>query len=226
MPEILLIDDDINLTQLLGEYLIGQGCLTRTANDGREGLRALFAHQPDLIILDVTMPNKDGWETLTRIREVSGVPVIMLTARGEETDVLRGFSAGADDYVTKPFSFAQLMARIRAVLARGSRSAPHADRLQQGDLEVDISIRRVRRGGESIALTPTEFKLLIALMRHPGEVLSLEELVRDVWGPQYADEIGHVRRYVWHLRQKIEPDPEHPRYIHNDRGYGYRFQAG
>ncbi len=225
MSEILLIDDDTNLTQLLGEYLTGQGCLMRITKDGREGLRALFAHQPDLILLDVTMPNKDGWETLTRIREVSDVPIIMLTARGEETDVLRGFSAGADDYVTKPFSFAQLMARIRAVLARGSRGAPHSDHLQQGDLEVDMSMRRVTRGGESIALTPTEFKLLMALMRHPGEVLSLEELVREVWGPQYADEIGHVRRYVWHLRQKIEPDPEHPRYIHNDRGYGYRFQT-
>ena len=114
MSEILLIDDDTNLTQLLGEYLTGQGCLMRITKDGREGLRALFAHQPDLILLDVTMPNKDGWETLTRIREVSDVPIIMLTARGEETDVLRGFSAGADDYVTKPFSFAQLMARIRA----------------------------------------------------------------------------------------------------------------
>ena len=225
MPEILLIDDDENLTELLGEYLAGQGFAARAAGDGREGLRAVFERKPDLIALDVTMPNKDGWETLARIREVSDAPVIMLTARGEEADVLRGFSLGADDYVTKPFSFAQLAARIKAVLARGGRGESNEGRLVGGDLEVDLGARRVTRGGETLTLTPTELKLLVTLMRRAGEVVSPEELVRDVWGPQYADEIGHVRRYVWHLRQKIEPDPEHPRYIHNDRGYGYRFQA-
>jgi two-component system KDP operon response regulator KdpE len=225
MPEILLIDDDENLTELLGEYLAGQGFAARAAGDGREGLRALFERKPDLIALDVTMPNKDGWETLARIREVSDAPVIMLTARGEEADVLRGFSLGADDYVTKPFSFAQLAARIKAVLARGGRGESNEGRLVGGDLEVDLSARRVTRGGEPLTLTPTELKLLVTLMRRAGEVVSPDELVRDVWGPQYADEIGHVRRYVWHLRRKIEPDPEHPRYIHNERGYGYRFQA-
>jgi len=225
MSEILLIDDDVNLTQLLSEYLGSQGYAMRTANDGRDGLRALFEHKPDLIVLDVTMPGKDGWETLIRIREVSDVPVVMLTARGEEADVLRGFSLGADDYVTKPFSFAQLAARIKAVLARGGRGESNEGRLVGGDLEVDLSARRVTRGGEPLTLTPTELKLLVTLMRRAGEVVSPDELVRDVWGPQYADEIGHVRRYVWHLRRKIEPDPEHPRYIHNERGYGYRFQA-
>ncbi len=225
MPEILLIDDDENLTELLGEYLAGQGFAARAAGDGREGLRALFERKPDLIALDVTMPNKDGWETLARIREVCDAPVIMLTARGEEADVLRGFSLGADDYVTKPFSFAQLAARIKAVLARGGRGGPNEGRLVGGDLEVDLRARRVTRGGEPLTLTPTELKLLVTLMRRAGEVVSPDELVRDVWGPQYADEIGHVRRYVWHLRRKIEPDPEHPRYIHNERGYGYRFQA-
>ncbi|MEK7327785.1 MAG: response regulator transcription factor [Chloroflexota bacterium] len=225
MADVLLIDDDHNLTQLLGDYLSSQGCGTRVAGDGREGLRALFERQPDLIVLDVTMPNKDGWETLTRIREVSDVPVIMLTARGDEPDVLRGFSLGADDYVTKPFSFAQLLARIRAVLARAGKADAGEMRLHGGDLEADLTTKRVTRNGEPIALTPTEFKLLTALMHRMGEVVSPEELVREVWGPQYADEIGHVRRYVWHLRQKIETDPERPRYIHNDRGFGYRFQA-
>ncbi len=225
MPEILLIDDDENLTELLGEYLAGQGYAARVAGDGREGLRAVFERKPDLIALDVTMPNKDGWETLARIREVSDAPVIMLTARGDEPDVLRGFSLGADDYVTKPFSFAQLLARIRAVLARAGKADAVEMRLRGGDLEADLTTKRVTRNGEPIALTPTEFKLLTALMQRMGEVVSPEELVREVWGPQYADEIGHVRRYVWHLRQKIEADPEHPRYIHNDRGFGYRFQA-
>ncbi|MBM4422052.1 MAG: response regulator transcription factor [Chloroflexi bacterium] len=225
MADLLLIDDDHNLTQLLGDYLSSQGCSTRVAGDGRGGLRALFERPPDLIVLDVTMPNKDGWETLTRIRDVSDVPVIMLTARGDEPDVLRGFSLGADDYVTKPFSFAQLLARIRAVLARAGKADAGEMRLRGGDLEADLTTKRVTRNGELIALTPTEFKLLTALMRRMGEVVSPEELVREVWGPQYADEIGHVRRYVWHLRRKIETDPERPRYIHNDRGFGYRFQA-
>lgn len=225
MVEILLIDDDHNLMQLLGDYLSGQGFAVRAAGDGRAGLRALFERKPDLIVLDVTMPGQDGWETLARIREVSDVPVIMLTARGDEPDVLRGFSLGADDYVTKPFSFAQLTARIRAVLGRGGKGGAGEGQLRSGDLEVDFATRRVTRGGEPIALTPTEFKLLVTLMRRAGEVLSPEELVREVWGPQYAGEIGHVRRYVWHLRQKIEPDAEHPCYIHNERGFGYRFQA-
>ena len=225
MSEILLVDDDRNLTQLLGDYLIGQGYAVRAAGDGREALRALFERKPELIVLDVTMAEKDGWEALERIREVSDVPVIMLTARGEEADVLRGFSLGADDYVTKPFSFAQLAARLRAVLARRGRAGVSEGKLRSGDLEVDLTTKRVTRGGEPIPLTPTEFKLLTVLMRRAGEVLSPDELVKEVWGPQYADEIGHVRRYVWHLRQKIEPDAEHPRYIHNERGYGYRFQA-
>lgn len=224
MPEILMIDDDPNLCSLLCEFLNGQGYATRCAPNGRAGLRELFERKPDLIVLDVTMPQMDGWETLKRIREVSDGPVIMLTARDDESDILRGFSQGADDYVTKPFSFAQLGARIKAVLARKGDTAG-GEHLTAGDLEVDIPSRRVKRGGEVINLTPTEFNLLVALMRRKGEVLSSEDLARQVWGPQYASEVGFVRRYVWHLRRKIEPDPEAPRYIHNERGYGYCFQA-
>jgi DNA-binding response OmpR family regulator len=224
MPEILIIDDDQSLSGLLCEFLNGQGYATRNAVNGKVGLREIFERKPDLIVLDVTMPQMDGWETLKRIREVSDAPVIMLTARDDESDVLRGFSLGADDYVTKPFSFAQLAARIKAVLAR-KNEAPGGEHLAAGNLQVDIPSRRVTRGDEIINLTPTEFNLLIALMRRKGEVLSSEELARQVWGPQYANEIGFVRRYVWHLRQKLERDPENPRYIHNERGFGYRFQV-
>lgn len=224
MAEILLIDDDHNLCQLLGEYLTSQGHVVRCAANGRAGLRELFERKPDLVVLDVTMPQVDGWETLKRLREVSDLPVIMLTARDDETDILRGFSLGADDYVCKPFSFAQLAARIKAVLAR-SRGANSAEELRAGDLVVNLATRRVQRGTELLNLTPTEFNLLVALMKRPGTVLSSEELVREVWGPQYAGEIGYVRRYIWHLRNKIEPDPEHPRYLHNERGFGYRFQV-
>ena len=224
--KLLLIDDDEGLVELLSEFLANQGYAMLVAYDGRDGIRTLFANQPDLVILDVTMPQRDGWETLERIREMSDLPVIMLTARRDEADVLKDFALGADDYVTKPFSFAQLAARVRAVLARSGRAlASDETRLREGDLEIDLPGRRVWRGGQLVPLTPTEFKLLTALMRRSGQVVTQEGLIGEVWGEQYAGEIGHVRRYVWHLRKKIEPDPHHPRYIHNERGFGYRFQV-
>jgi two-component system KDP operon response regulator KdpE len=223
MSDLLIIDDDRSLTQLLGDYLSDPGYSVRTVENGKLGLRAMYERQPDIVLLDVTMPEKDGWETLKRIREVSNVPVIMLTARGDETDILHGFSLGADDYVTKPFSFAQLAARMHAVLGRSMQEDAAEDKLSVDGLEVNMRLKRVRRNGQLLTLTPTEFKLLVALMRHAGDVVSPKELVKEVWGAQYANEIGYVRRYVWHLRQKVEPDPENPRYIHNDRGFGYRF---
>lgn len=223
MTDLLIIDDDKSLTQLLNDYFSGQGYAVRAVENGKLGLRAMYERQPDIILLDVTMPEKDGWETLRRIREISNLPVIMLTARGDEADILRGFSLGADDYVTKPFSFAQLSARMHAVLGRSVPENAGDSKLSADGLEVDIRLKRVWREGELIALTPTEYKLLITLMRHAGDVVSPRELVKEVWGAQYASEIGHVRRYIWHLRQKIEPDPENPRFIFNDRGFGYRF---
>ncbi len=210
MASILLIDDDPTLVDLLAEYLREQGHTLHFAGGGQKGLRIFFEQKPDLVILDVTMPRMDGWETLKRIREMSRAPVILLTARDEEPNVLRGFSLGADDYVTKPFSFAQLGARIKALMGRAGGVVASPERLGAGALKVDFASRRVTRDGELIPLTPTEFKLLTTLMRRPGEVISAEDLVRDVWGPQYANEIGFVRRYVWHLRQKVEMDPENP----------------
>lgn len=225
MLNLLLIDDDKRLTELLGNYLSNQGYSVQIAHDGLEGIRLFFTHHPALVILDVTMPRREGWGVLERIREMSNVPVIMLTARSEEENVLRGFSLGADDYVTKPFSFAQFAARIGAVLHRvGLNTTAEETQLKQGDLIIDLPTKRVWRGSELIHLTPTEFKLLVILMRHTGQVVTQEELVKEAWGEQYMDEVGYVRRYVWHLRKKIEPDPENPRYIHNERGFGYRFQ--
>ncbi len=223
MTNLLIIDDDKGLDQLLSDYLAGQGYSVRAAENGKLGLRAMYERQPDIVLLDVTMPDKDGWETLRRIREISNVPVIMLTARSDETDILHGFSLGADDYVTKPFSFAQLSARVHAVLSRTGQEAASEGKLSLDGLEVDMRLKRAWRDGEPLALTPTEFKLLVTLMHHAGDVISPKDLVKEVWGAQYASEIGHVRRYIWHLRQKVEPDPENPRYIHNDRGFGYRF---
>jgi len=223
MTELLIIDDDKGLAQLLSDFLAGQGYNVRSAENGKLGLRAMYERQPDIVLLDITMPGKDGWETLQRIREISNLPVIMLTARDDEADVLHGFSLGADDYVTKPFSFAQLAARIHAVLGRSTPGNAGETKLSAGGLVVDTRLKRAWRDGQPLTLTPTEFKLLLTLMRRAGDVVSPKELVKEVWGAQYANEIGHVRRYIWHLRQKIEPDPEKPRYIHNDRGFGYRF---
>ena len=226
MARILVIDDDRSLLELLSDYLGRQGYEVETAPSGQQGLATFSERGADLVLLDVTMHGLDGWQVLRRLRESSGVPIIMLTARSDEPEVLRGFSGGADDYVSKPFSFAQLVARIGAVLDRAGRAAGAGHGVLRGaDLEVDVDRHRVFRSGDPIDLTATEFKILAALLREQGRVLSPRELVVEVWGPEYAEETGYVRRYVWHLRQKLEPDPAHPRYILNERSIGYVFPA-
>lgn len=226
MARILLIDDDGALREILGAYLRRMEHDVTAAESGEAGLEALDGGQPDIVVLDVAMPGIDGWETLARIRERSAVPVIMLTAHSEEPEILKGFALGADDYVGKPFSFAQLEARVRAVLARGTRTpAEPASVMAGGGLRVNLESHRVSRDGETVKLTPTEFKLLVALMEQPGKILSPDQLVRKVWGPQYATESDYVRRYIWYLRQKLEENPDEPRYIRNERNVGYYFAA-
>lgn len=231
MANLLVIDDDAALLELLADYLRGVGHGVATAVNGEDGLRKFFDTRPELVILDVTMPQRDGWQTLARIRELARTPVIMLTARSEEVNVLRGFKLGADDYVTKPFSFAELAARVQSVLSRTQEPSMAGEApvdlhlLRHGDLVLDLTAKRVWRNEEPISLTPTEFKLLASLMQHAGEVLSPQVLVREVWGEQYANDVGYVRRYIWHLRKKVEVDPNQPRYIHSEHGYGYRFFA-
>ncbi len=226
MPKLLLIDDDPALLEILCDYLERAGYTVAAASSGSEGLKLAEASTPDLLVLDVAMPEMDGWQVLKSLRERSPVPVILLTARTEEADVLQGFSLGADDYVAKPFSFAQLEARIRAVLNRGERPGAEPVRtLAHGDLTVDLDAHRVSRGGAMIKLTPTEFRLLVALMEQPGKIFSADQLVRKVWGDQYASESDYVRRYIWYLRQKVEADPDQPRYIRNERNVGYYFSA-
>jgi two-component system KDP operon response regulator KdpE len=224
MTRLLLIDDDPSLLEILSDYLSRSGYEVETAATGSAGLRAARTAAPDLVLLDVAMPGLDGWQVLRSLRETSTVPVIMLTARSDEPEILQGFALGADDYVMKPFSFAQLEARIRAVLAR-TAGVPGEDtrRMAAGDLQVDLDAHRVRKGKDVIKLTPTEFRLLVALMEQPGKVLSPVELVRKVWGEQYSGESEYVRRYVWHLRRKLEDNPEAPKYIQNERNVGYYF---
>jgi len=226
MSRILIVDDDRSLLELLTDYLGRLGHEVRGVPDGQQALASLDDSPPELVLLDVTMPGLDGWQVLARIRATSQVPVIMLTARGDEPEVLRGFAAGADDYVTKPFSFAQLAARIKAVLDRASLDRHEgANVLRGADLVVDIDRHRVLRSGESLDLTPTEFRILETLLRQPGHVLSARQIVSAVWGAEYAEETGYIRRYVWHLRRKLERDPRDPRYIVNERSVGYVFPA-
>ncbi len=219
---ILLIDDDETLLGLLAEHLRTADYSTLTANDGLEGLLLAADKAPDLVILDVMMPAMDGWKVCQRLREISSVPIIMLTAKGDEYDKLRGFHLGVDDYVTKPFSFAELTARVGAVLSRAPIEI--SSRVTSGELIIDFDQRRVTVAGEVIELTPTEYRLLEMLARSANHTVPTEALLKDVWGPQYAGETNHVKHYVWTLRKKIEADAGDPKHILTERGFGYRFE--
>lgn len=227
LSRVLVIDDDANLVRLLDESLRRAGYDVLGAHNGLEGLRQLYAGRPSLVVLDVMMPRMDGWETLSRIREMSDVPVILLTARDAEADRLRGFRLGADDYVAKPFSLAELNARVRAVLLRSGRGGEEAPRppLAVGDLVIDFGAGQVLKRGRAVQLTPTEFRLLAALAERPGRTMSHAELLRRVWGPEYVDETDYVKRYVWYLRRKVEDDPSAPQVVETVRGFGYRLAA-
>ena len=170
------------------------------------------------------MPGMDGWELCQRLREKSPVPIIMLTAKSEEIDKLRGFRLGVDDYVTKPFSFAELLARIGAVLARAERGAGSAHHLTSGDLKIDFDQRRVSVAERIVELTPTEYRLIEFLARHINHTVPTETLLREVWGSEYAGEIEHVKHFVWTLRKKIETDPGDPKHLVTERGFGYRLE--
>jgi two-component system KDP operon response regulator KdpE len=220
---ILVIDDDATLLGLLAQHLSRAEYQVITAVSGSKGLQTFYDHHPDLVILDVMMPNMDGWEVCERIRENSDVPIIMLTAKEEEQDRLRGFRLGVDDYVIKPFSFAELIARVGAVLIRSQRAPFEAypATVVRGDVVIDLAERRVTRGGQLVRLSPTEFRLLAALAERPGRILATRDILVKVWGSEYADDVENVKRYIHYLRQKLEADAEHPQLILNARGFGY-----
>jgi two-component system KDP operon response regulator KdpE len=221
---ILIIDDDLTLIDLLAQSLGKAGYRVLNASNGIDGLQMLYKNHADLVILDVMMPRMDGWETCTRIREISDVPIVMLTAKDDEADALQGFQCGVDDYVTKPFSFAELTARVKAVLQRTRKTSPELEKKVYvfGDLVVDADNSHVTARGEPVSLTPTEFQLLLTLAENAGRILSHEQLLSQVWGPEYVGEPGYVKRYIWYLRQKIEEDPSNPEYILTERGFGYK----
>ena len=224
MERILVIDDNNQDRKILSDALESEGYSFEEAADGPEGLRVLFASRPDLVVLDVLMPNMDGWVVCQRIREITDVPIIMLTSLNRDEEVVKGLELGADDFVSKPVSPRQLIARIRAVLNR-SRIPTATDEdlvYDDGQLRIDQAQHQIRLGGESVELSPTEFRLLIALAESPGRVQASATLLREVWGPEYLDDVDFLRIYIWRLRKKLEHDPEKPTRILTERGFGYR----
>lgn len=222
---ILVIDDDTGLLKLMQLGLERDGFSVITATGGKEGLRHAYQSRPDLVVLDVMMPDMDGWTTCQRLREMSDMPIIMLTAKGEEKDVLRGLVLGADDYVAKPCSFDELKARIHALLRRAKSPAKQSWRTayDDGKLAVDLSTGDVSLQGFPVHLTPTESRLLMCLVSQAGQVVSHEELLKRVWGPEYSNEVGYLSVYVHYLREKIEDDPANPEYVRTRWGIGYYF---
>lgn len=223
--KILIVDDDPISVELVEHGLNRAGYEIITAKDGQEALRAFFSNQPDLVILDISMPKLSGYEVCQRIREMSNTPIIMLTALGREQDIVKGLDLGADDYLTKPFRVGELLARIRANLRR-VHAESEADTTTYSDdyMSIDLDARRVTIKGEIIKLTPTEFKLLAILVKNKGRLLEFRQLLENVWGFEYIDDIDYLRVYIWYLRRKLEPDPQNPIYILNELNTGYRFE--
>jgi DNA-binding response OmpR family regulator len=224
---ILVVDDEPRYVWTIRMNLEARGYGVLEARDGQAAVDLAFREQPDLIVLDVRMPGMDGFEVCRQVREFSTVPIIMLTALAEDADKVKGLNVGADDYVTKPFSAEELMARVQAVLRRVEFSEAQEPQpaFQAGDLRVDYAKRQVSVGGQEVRLTPTEYRLLCELIRHTGRVLVPDYLLEQVWGTGYEGQNRLLRQAIHRLRQKIEPDPRKPRYIHTRPGSGYEFSS-
>ncbi|MHB8958108.1 MAG: response regulator transcription factor [Candidatus Limnocylindrales bacterium] len=226
---ILVVDDEPDVVESvrLGFMLQWREVEVLGAGTGEAALDIVEKQAPDIVLLDVGLPDRDGFAVLRELRAFSDVPVVMLTARDDAMDKVKGLELGADDYVTKPFNHLELMARVKAVLRRLDMPAPasRAPSFVSGELEVDFGKQEVRLRGDRVELTPTEYKLLYHLVRNAGHVLQHGTLLAKVWGREYIDEVDYVRVYVRRLREKLGDDPEHPRYIQTERRLGYRFLA-
>jgi DNA-binding response OmpR family regulator len=220
---ILVADDDPDIRGLLRELLDRRGFAVTEARDGQEALRAFFDERPDLVVLDVAMPGLDGWQTLERIRELSDVPVVMLTAKATELEKTRGLRAGADDYVTKPFGRQELLARVEGLLRRTGRRGVEPERYSDPFVSIDFAQRTVTARGELVELTPLEFRLLTVFVRHPNQVLTHEQLLELVWGDAHAAR-EQVKLYVGYLRKKLCPDAPDSAPIETRRGFGYSYR--
>jgi len=229
--KILVVDDDLAMVRLVSQVLTKKGYEVLEASNGQEGLRLLFSHKPDVVLLDVVMPTMDGWQACSRIRDISStIPVIMLTGeRKTEEDIARGLDYGADDYLIKPVGNRELVARVQAVLRRAelpSSLDAKGKTITFGDgfLTVDVAERKVTVNGEKVKLTPIEFRLLALLLENAGRILTHQQLLEKVWGWEYTDDLDYVRIYISHLRRKIEPEHTLPKYIVTEPGVGYYFQ--
>jgi len=222
---ILVVDDEERMARFIRLNLEHDGFQVIEAYRGMDAIQAVRDHMPDLVLLDVMMPDIDGFEVLRLVREVTHVPVIMLTAKGEEDDRVKGLEYGADDYVTKPFSPRELVSRVRAVLRRTESAGAGSKELIEVDerLKIDFGRREVWGEGEKVQLRPTEYRLLYHLVQNAGWVMTYDQILSKVWGYEYRDESHYVRLYVNYLRQKLEKDPSNPQYILTERGVGYRF---
>lgn len=226
MSTILIIDDDPDLCTLVGVILEKDGYLVEAAHNGQEGLEKATQIQPDLILLDVMMPEGSGWEVCEKLRRTSGAPVIFLSARGSEVDVVRGLRLGGDDYIAKPFRRHELTARIEAVLRRASAETKEEESIYQiGDLTINKTLWEVHRGKDSIHLTPTEFNLLLLLAQQVGRPVTHQEILTTVWGTKHQNNLNLLKVYIRQLRQKIELDPDKPQNLLTKRGIGYLLAA-
>lgn len=221
-PRILIVDDEPNIIGTVVPLLRRQGYEVSSAMTGRAALQSLDRDRPDLLVLDLGLPDVEGVDLCVQVRQVSGLPILVLSARGAEGDKVRALDAGADDYVTKPFGAEELLARVRAALRR-AESVPSTEPIIRGDLVIDRERFRVLRNGEEVRLTPKEFELLTYLAQHPGRVLTHRAVLKAIWGPHAADQPEHLRVLVRSLRKKIEPDPAAPKYIMTEPWVGYRF---
>lgn len=224
-PKVLLIEDEKTIRRFVRAAVEEEGCAVIEAETMAGGLIEAGVQKPDLLILDLGLPDGNGIDLIRDLRGWSEVPVLILSARTQENDKIDALDAGADDYLTKPFSVGELRARVRALLRRRLRSGEGATPVVEfGEVVVDLSRRLVLRNGETVHLTPIEYRLLSTLLGHPGKVLTQRNLLREIWGPSYVESSHYLRVYVGHLRQKLENDPTQPRHFLTETGVGYRFQ--
>ena len=223
--KILVVDDEVKIVRVVRAYLEKEGYQVAEANDGHQALEAARRERPDLVILDLMLPEISGWDVCRTLRQESNVPVIMLTAQDEDTDKIVGLELGADDYINKPFNPKELMARVHAILRRVGRQTVETKILGVGDLKIDVDRREVRTSGEEVRLTPTEFDLLVTLAEHPGRVQTREQLMDRVLGGTMEGYDRAIDSHIKNLRQKIEQDPRKPRYVLTAFGVGYKFAS-
>ncbi|KAF0815078.1 KDP operon transcriptional regulatory protein KdpE [Andreprevotia sp. IGB-42] len=224
---IVVIEDDKPIRRFLSTTLEAEGIHVHEAETGKQGLVDVATRKPDLIILDLGLPDMDGVEVIRRLREWCALPILVLSARAQESEKVAALDAGADDYLTKPFGVAECLARIRVLLRRHSGQGTAAQsEFAFGDVKIDLAARMVFKAGEPVHLTPIEYRLLTTLIRHAGRVLTHRELLREVWGPSHSESSQYLRVYMGHLRQKLEDEPALPRFIVTETGVGYRLLAG